>query len=66
MEKSLLIFGCLSFLSPRPQLERHGYRDSKAPFNHIARKPHLGLAWQILIGLVIGIVTGLVLDHFRR
>ncbi|ELW9450156.1 glutamate/aspartate:proton symporter GltP [Burkholderia cenocepacia] len=31
-----------------------------------ARKPRVGLAWQILIGLVIGIATGLVLNRFPQ
>jgi proton glutamate symport protein len=29
----------------------------------VERKPRIGLAWQILIGLVIGIAAGLVLNH---
>jgi proton glutamate symport protein len=29
----------------------------------VERKPRIGLAWQILIGLLIGIVAGLVLNH---
>ena len=36
------------------------------PVNHIERKPRVGLAWQILIGLVIGVATGLVLNHFPQ
>src|ERR1700743_2222824 len=28
------------------------------------RKPRVGLAWQILIGLVVGIAVGLVLNRF--
>ncbi|MDR5758411.1 cation:dicarboxylate symporter family transporter [Caballeronia sp. LZ035] len=30
------------------------------------RKPRIGLAWQILIGLVIGIGVGLVLNHYPQ
>jgi proton glutamate symport protein len=36
------------------------------PANHIERKPRIGLAWQILIGLIIGIAVGLVLNHFPQ
>jgi proton glutamate symport protein len=36
------------------------------PVAHAARKPRVSLAWQILIGLVIGIATGLVLNHFPQ
>jgi proton glutamate symport protein len=32
----------------------------------VARKWRVGLAWQILIGLLIGIATGLVLNHFPQ
>ncbi|MBN3786630.1 glutamate/aspartate:proton symporter GltP [Burkholderia sp. Ac-20353] len=31
---------------------------------HAERKPRVGLAWQIVIGLVVGIATGLVLNRF--
>ncbi|MGF6758200.1 glutamate/aspartate:proton symporter GltP [Paraburkholderia sp. GAS42] len=34
------------------------------PAVHVARKPRVSLAWQILIGLAIGIVAGLVLNHY--
>jgi len=34
------------------------------PVVHVVRKPRVGLAWQIVIGLVIGIAIGLVLNRF--
>ncbi|MFP3248012.1 MAG: glutamate/aspartate:proton symporter GltP [Paraburkholderia sp.] len=34
------------------------------PAPGIARKSRIGLAWQIVIGLVVGIATGLVLNHY--
>ncbi|MGF6781333.1 glutamate/aspartate:proton symporter GltP [Paraburkholderia sp. GAS334] len=34
------------------------------PAVHVARKPRVSLAWQILIGLAIGIVAGLLLNHY--
>ncbi|WP_176060542.1 glutamate/aspartate:proton symporter GltP [Paraburkholderia sp. BCC1876] len=37
-----------------------------APAEHTARKPRVGLAWQILIGLIVGIVVGMVLNHFPQ
>jgi proton glutamate symport protein len=36
------------------------------PANPPARKPRMGLAWQILIGLVIGVAMGLVLNRFPQ
>jgi proton glutamate symport protein len=32
--------------------------------DRVARKPRIGLAWQIVIGLMAGIAVGLVLNHF--
>ena len=36
------------------------------PAEHIERKPRIGLAWQILIGLVVGIAVGVVLNPFPQ
>lgn len=36
------------------------------PVIQTRRKPRVGLAWQILIGLAIGIATGLVLNRFPQ
>ncbi|KWF06431.1 glutamate/aspartate:proton symporter GltP [Burkholderia pseudomultivorans] len=36
------------------------------PTPGIVRKPRIGLAWQIVIGLVVGIATGLVLNHYPQ
>ncbi|AXF25730.1 glutamate/aspartate:proton symporter GltP [Burkholderia pyrrocinia] len=33
---------------------------------HAVRKPRVGLAWQIVIGLVVGIAAGLVLNRFPQ
>lgn len=36
------------------------------PLEGISPRPRIGLAWQIVIGLAIGILAGLVLNHFPQ
>jgi proton glutamate symport protein len=36
------------------------------PAQHVERKPRIGLAWQIVIGLIVGIAVGVVLNRFPQ
>src|SRR6266702_3657369 len=50
----------------RDGLDRARSKEGTPPPALIERKPRIGLAWQILIGLVVGIAVGVVLNRFPQ